>query len=185
MPKHVWPPKSSLFDWCERFLGPGTVGRGVLWLSTVAQHKHRSPMWTWSIIICIMPSLDNQEIQQCVHDKNNTATKKPVKLVMFSVLLCLMLQPCYNAMTYVQEASVLRPGCSQSNRSAGQNQTATVWQGLVRVSLNLFWEQWYMFIWEIVTAAFSDVSQRYEGMRWRNAFSKAFSLASHKPNPNW
>ena len=39
---------------------------------------------------------------------------------MLSVLLSIVLRLHYNVVTYVQEVTVLRPGCGQSNVSADQ-----------------------------------------------------------------
>ena len=39
---------------------------------------------------------------------------------MFSVLISIVVQPSYDAMTYVQEVTVLRPGCGWSNVHFGE-----------------------------------------------------------------
>ena len=76
------------------------------------KHEHRCATWTWSLITCVtLPFIIK------------TTQNKPQKsgqLVIFSVLFSIVPWLRYDVMTDVEEATVLRPGCGQSNVSAGQ-----------------------------------------------------------------
>ena len=113
----------------ESILGPGTVGRSGLQRGTVAQAWAQ----TWVRIVdskynhAYYTTAYNQEVQGmwkgCLWPKRHKISHKKVSKVskvMFSMLFSIVLRPRCSAMTCVQGVTVLRPSCSQSNVSAGQ-----------------------------------------------------------------